>query len=70
MSQSLSKVYLHLIFSTKGRMTFIQPEWESQLHAYMGEIIKKVNRITLQEQHIGKESESEEIRRAGQESKS
>jgi len=35
MSQSLSKVYLHLIFSTKGRITFIQPEWENQLYAYM-----------------------------------
>jgi len=35
MSQSLSKVYLHLVFSTKGRMAFIQPEWENQLHAYL-----------------------------------
>ena len=35
MSQSLSQVYVHLVFCTKGRTTFIRPEWEKQLHAYM-----------------------------------
>lgn len=35
MPQSLSSIYLHLIFSTKNRQPFIADKIESELHAYM-----------------------------------
>jgi len=35
MSQSLSKVFVHLIFCTKGRAALIRSEWEDQLYAYI-----------------------------------
>ena len=40
MSQSLSKVYVHIIFSTKNRYPFIHPDIEEELYAYIGGIIK------------------------------
>ena len=40
MPQSLSKVYVHLIFSTKNHDPFIRPEIEKELHSYIGGIIK------------------------------
>ncbi|MGF7140925.1 IS200/IS605 family transposase [Roseimarinus sediminis] len=40
MPQSLSKVYLHLIFSTKNRKQLIDHEIESRLHEYLGGIAK------------------------------
>lgn len=41
MSQSLTKIYVHLIFSTKERFPFIITEWKNNLHAYIVGIIKK-----------------------------
>ena len=38
MPQSLSKILLHIIFSTKNREDFIRPEIESELYAYMASI--------------------------------
>ena len=35
MPQSLAKVYLHLVFSTKERMKWITPNIEMRLHNYM-----------------------------------
>ena len=40
MGQSLSQMYIHLTFGTKNRFPFIQPEWESKLHAYIAGILK------------------------------
>ncbi|MCL2289822.1 MAG: IS200/IS605 family transposase [Bacteroidetes bacterium] len=41
MSQSLAKLYVHLIFHVKNEHVFIRPEDEKELYAYMGGIIKK-----------------------------
>ena len=45
MAQSLSKVYLHIVFSTKKRFPFIKPEIEDELYAYIGGTIKKLGGI-------------------------
>ena len=42
MSQSLAKVYLHLVFSTKERMKLITPNIETRLHNYMSSIGNKI----------------------------
>ena len=45
MPQSLAQIYVHLVFSTKERYPFIQPDVEPELFAYMGGIIKKTGGI-------------------------
>ena len=40
MSQSLSKVYVHITFSTKNRYPFIDKDIEQELWAYLGGICK------------------------------
>ncbi len=45
MPQSLAQVYVHIVFSTKERYPFIQPNIESELFAYMGDTIKRVGGI-------------------------
>lgn len=40
MSQSLSKIYTHLVFSTKHREDLIPPSRKSELFGYMAEILK------------------------------
>lgn len=42
MSQSLCKIYVHLIFSTKERFPFICREWRDNLHAFIAGIIKNI----------------------------
>ncbi|MCL4484388.1 MAG: IS200/IS605 family transposase [Bacteroidetes bacterium] len=42
MGQSLSQMYIHLIFGTKGRQPFINPECEHRLHTYMDGILKEM----------------------------
>ena len=42
MSQSLSQLYIHLVFGTKNRVPFIIPEWSEQLNAYMAGILKNL----------------------------
>ena len=49
MPQSLSAVYLHLVFSTKERRPFFaDPEIRSRLHAYIGGASRELNCPTLQ----------------------
>jgi REP element-mobilizing transposase RayT len=37
MAQSLSRVYLHIVFSTKNRLPFLaDPDLRNEMHAYMG----------------------------------
>lgn len=43
MSQSLSKVYLHIIFSTKNRLEFIEPEIEIELYKYIAGILRNID---------------------------
>jgi REP element-mobilizing transposase RayT len=40
MPQSLSSVLLHIVFSTKNREPFINPEIETELHRYMAEVFR------------------------------
>jgi REP element-mobilizing transposase RayT len=43
MSQSLSAVYLHLVFSTKERQPFLSDaDVRNQVHAYLGGILKEL----------------------------
>jgi len=48
MPQSLSKVLVHLIFSTKRREPFIQPEIRPRLHAYLVGILDNLKSPSLQ----------------------
>ena len=45
MAQSLSQLYVHIVFSTKERYPFIQTDIESELYAYMEGAIKHMNGI-------------------------
>jgi REP element-mobilizing transposase RayT len=42
MAQSLSKVYVHITFSTKNRYPFIDKNIENELWAYIGGICKNL----------------------------
>lgn len=41
MGQSLSQLYVHLKFGTKGRVPFINENVEDRLHAYMAGTLKQ-----------------------------
>ena len=41
MPQSLSKVFIHIIFSTRGRFRFIKPAIEEELFAYIAQVLKE-----------------------------
>jgi REP element-mobilizing transposase RayT len=44
MPQSLSMIYIHLVFSTKDRRPFLRdPRIRPSLHAYLGEISKRLD---------------------------
>ena len=47
MSQSLSSVLVHLVFSTKNREPFITPEVETELHPYMATIFRELKSPSL-----------------------
>jgi len=48
MPQSLSRVLVHLIFSTKHRIPALSPEIRPELHAYLVGILKNVDCPALQ----------------------
>ncbi|HBL27913.1 MAG TPA: IS200/IS605 family transposase [Acidobacteria bacterium] len=48
MSQSLSKIYVHLIFSTKGRERALPDEIRHDLHAYMGGSLKGLGCVPIE----------------------
>lgn len=57
MPQSLSVVYIHLIFSTKDRRPFLRDaKLRASLHAYLGEISKRLDcppiRVSGVEDHV------------------
>lgn len=47
MPQSLTQMYVHIIFGTKYRYPFIKPEIEPELFSFMGGIIKRLNGIPI-----------------------
>jgi len=56
MSQSLSQLYVHIIFHTKYNQPLIRPEVEKELYAYIGGIIKENGSVPIKingtEDHI------------------
>jgi putative transposase len=48
MSQSLSRVLVHLIFSTKNRERFLTPEIRKELHPYLGAVLSEYGCPPLQ----------------------
>src|SRR5258706_1589919 len=47
MSQSLSSVLVHLVFSTKNREPFITPTIEPELHPYLATIFRELKSPSL-----------------------
>ncbi|MCP9496073.1 MAG: IS200/IS605 family transposase [Pyrinomonadaceae bacterium MAG19_C2-C3] len=47
MSQSLSSILIHLVFSTKHREPFIKPEIEPELHAYLSAVFRECQSPSL-----------------------
>lgn len=47
MSQSLSKLYVHIIFHVKNDLVFIKDGHKQELYAYMGAIIKDLESIPI-----------------------
>jgi REP element-mobilizing transposase RayT len=47
MSQSLAQVYLHLVFSTKNRIAFLNDDIRSDLHSYMAGILRDLGSNTI-----------------------
>ncbi|MGE5364399.1 MAG: IS200/IS605 family transposase [Bacteroidota bacterium] len=43
MPQSLVKIYLHIIFSTKNRQEVLSPDLQPALYDYIGGICRKIN---------------------------
>ena len=43
MAQSLARIYIHIVFSTKERRPFIEPEIEPEFYAYIAGAIKKMD---------------------------
>jgi hypothetical protein len=43
MPQSLTKLYAHLIFSTKNRHPFLDDDIRPRVHAYMATIIRNLD---------------------------
>lgn len=56
MPQSLAKMNVHIVFSTKYRRPMMKPEIQQQLYAFIGNEIKKMHGVPLQingiEDHI------------------
>jgi REP element-mobilizing transposase RayT len=48
MSQSLSKIYVHLVFSTKNRERCIPREMNHDLHSYMGGTLHGVGCVPIE----------------------
>lgn len=47
MSQTLFSSYLHIVFSTKNRSNFLSSDIESELHAFIGGIVRNFSCVLL-----------------------
>lgn len=47
MGQSLSQMYVHLVFGTKNRYPFISEEIETSLHKYIAGILKNLDSTSI-----------------------
>ena len=56
MSDTYTQLYIHLVFSVKGRNNFIQPIWENELHKYITAVVQtdrhKILAINSMPDHI------------------
>jgi len=43
MPQSLTKLYAHLIFSTKNRHPFLDEECRPRVHAYLATVVRDID---------------------------
>lgn len=53
MPQSLNKVILHMVFSTKDRRPFIDGDIRPRLHAYMAEVLREMEPPQSQAFRVG-----------------
>ena len=47
MSQSLSKLYIHIVFHTKNNQDLIKPAIEKELYAYFGGLLKDMRCVPI-----------------------
>ena len=45
MGSTFFSLHYHIVFSTKERRPFIKPEWQPDLHSYLGGIIRGMNGV-------------------------
>jgi REP element-mobilizing transposase RayT len=45
MGSTFFSLHYHIVFSTKERMPFIQPDWRPRVHSYLGGIIRGMNGV-------------------------
>ncbi len=43
MPSTHTSLHIHLVFSTKERLPFIDAKWQSDLHAFMGGCLKRLD---------------------------
>ena len=48
MPQSLSRVLLHVVFSTKNRAPVLTPELQEKLHPYLGGVLNSIGCSSIQ----------------------
>jgi putative transposase len=48
MAQSLAKIYIHLIYSTKNREPLLRDDIRPDLHAYLGGILRDLNSSAIE----------------------
>ena len=48
MPQSLAQIYVHLVFSTKDRESFIVPDVQPRLHAYLAGTLNAIDCLALE----------------------
>ncbi|MBE7462124.1 MAG: IS200/IS605 family transposase [Planctomycetes bacterium] len=48
MAQSLAKILVHIVFSTKGRVPSINLSIEPELHAYMATVLRRLESLALE----------------------
>ena len=53
MPQSLNKVILHMVFSTKDRLPLIDAEIRPRLHAYMATVLREIEPPQSQAYRVG-----------------
>ena len=47
MAQTLYSCYMHIVFSTKNRFNFIQPEIEDELYGYIGGVVRNYKGVLI-----------------------